>query len=87
MKDIEVRGNISRPVRMLIIAMLSLTFIIALIPLWQTGVERTAAMNIAMVQQDVDDLDAEGRALRAAIAAGLPSADENVVYRAGLSSR
>lgn len=87
MKDLEIHGNITRPVRWLIVAMLSLAFIIALVPLWQIGVESTAARNIAKANEDFNDIDAESRALRAAIAAGLPSADEDVVYRAGLAYR
>ena len=87
MKDLEIHGNVTKPIRLLIIAMLSLGFIAALIPLWQIGVESTNMINVAKAHEELSDLDAESRALRAAIAAGLPSADEDVVYKAGLAYR
>ena len=87
MKDLEIHGNVTKPIRLLIIAMLSLAFIVALIPLWQIGVESTRAVSAVKAHEELSDLNAESRALRAAIAAGLPSADEDVVYRAGLAYR
>ena len=87
MKEIEVGRNLSRPFKALIVAMLTLGFIIVLLPLWQIGVESTNMVNVAKAHEELSDLDAESRALRAAIAAGLPSADEDVVYKAGLAYR
>ena len=75
MKDLEVSRNITMPVKCLIVAMLSLIFIVTLIPLWQIGSRSTSEAEM-IIKADMTDVDREGRALRAAVAAGLPEAED-----------
>ena len=84
MKDIQLNRHITRPVKCLIIAMLSLMFLITLIPLWQMGARSNAAANLTRVTADAADIDREGRALRAAIAAGLPEAEGDFLLSASI---
>ncbi len=81
MNDFEVSRNISRPIRGAIIVMLVLAFIVAFIPLWQLGASSSGAAAVASAESKAADADREGRALRAAIAAGIP--DEDFVVSAG----
>lgn len=71
MKDIELNMNVTMPIKCLVIAMLSLMFLVTLIPLWQIGAKSNAA---AFPNARVEAIDAEkeGKALIAAVAAGLP---------------
>ena len=82
MKDLEVSKNITMPVKCLIVAMLSLIFIVALIPLWQIGSRSTA--DTVVIKADMTDIDREGRALRAAVAAGLPEAEGDFLISASI---
>lgn len=83
MKDLEVSRNITMPVKCLIVAMLSLIFIVALIPLWQIGSRSTSDPEM-IVKADMTDVDREGRALRAAVAAGLPEAEGDFLLSASI---
>ena len=82
MKDLEVSRNITMPVKCLIVAMLSLIFLVALIPLWQIGSRSTA--DTVVIKADMTDVDREGRALRAAVAAGLPEAEGEFLLSASI---
>lgn len=84
MKDIEINRNVTRPVKCLIIAMLSLMFLVTLIPLWQMGARSNAAATLAAVKADITDIDREGRALRAAVAAGLPETEGEFLLSASI---
>lgn len=81
MNEFEISRNITRPVKGTIIVMLVLTFIVVLIPLWQIGSRSSVSREITVADSGVADLDAEGRALKAAIAADL-SADESYIISA-----
>ncbi len=83
MKDLEVSRNITMPVKCLIVAMLSLIFIVTLIPLWQIGSRSTSDPEM-IVKADMTDVDREGRALRAAVAAGLPEAEGDFLLSASI---
>ncbi len=83
MNDSELSRNLSRPVRGAIIVMLVLTFIIAFIPLWNIGASSSASGSIVLAGRAAVDADAEGRALRAAIAAGIPASEEKMTVMAG----
>ncbi len=83
MNDFELSRNLTRPIRGAIIVMLVLTFIAAFIPLWQIGASSSASAVGAVSERRVADADAEGRALRAAIAAGIPAIEEEMTVRAG----
>ncbi len=85
MNDFEVSRTISRPVRGAIIVMLVLAFIVAFIPLWQLGASSSGAAAVASAESREADIDREGRALRAAIAAGIPAVDEDFIVSAGNS--
>ena len=61
MKDLEIHGNVTKPIRLLIIAMLSLGFIAALIPLWQIGVESTNMVNVAKAHDVILEYNLNGR--------------------------
>ena len=84
MKDIEVNRNFTRPVKGFIIAMLSLMFVVTLIPLWQIGAESNRNARVIAVKADAVELDREGRALRAAVAAGLPEAEGEFLLSASI---
>lgn len=73
------------PVRGAIIVMLVLAFIVAFIPLWQLGASSSGAAAVASAESREADIDREGRALRAAIAAGIPAVDEDFIVSAGNS--
>ena len=79
MNDFEVFRNISRPVKGLIVVMLVLAFIVLLIPLWQIGSSSSLSYEIAHMDSSVVDMEAEGRALKAAIAAGMTADEEFLV--------
>ncbi len=83
MKDLEVSRNITMPVKCLIVAMLSLIFIVTLIPLWQIGSRSTSEAEM-IIKADMTDVDREGRALRAAVAAGLPEAEGEFLLSASI---
>ena len=83
MNDLEVSKNISRPVRGAIVVMLVLAFVVAFIPLWQLGVTSAGTAAIISAEAVSVDADREGRALRAAIAAGIPAAEEDFLVSAG----
>ena len=83
MKDLEVSRNITMPVKCLIVAMLSLIFIVTLIPLWQIGSRSTSEAEM-IIKADMTDVDREGRALRAAVAAGLPEAEGDFLLSASI---
>ena len=85
MNDFEVSRTISRPVRGAIIVMLVLAFIVAFIPLWQLGASSSGAAAVASAESREADIDREGRALRAAIAAGIPAVVEDFIVSAGNS--
>ena len=84
MKDLEVSKTITMPVKCLIVAVLSLMFIITLIPLWQIGARSTVKADLASISADMADADREGRALRAAVAAGLPEAEGEYILSASV---
>ncbi len=65
--------------------MLVLAFIVAFIPLWQLGASSSGAAAVASAESREADIDREGRALRAAIAAGIPAVDEDFIVSAGSS--
>ena len=83
MNDFEVSKNITRPVRGAIIVMLVLAFIVLFIPLWQQG--QASAIPVSMIKADAKsaELDKEGRAIRAALAAGIITDAEQVIVSAG----
>ncbi len=83
MNDFEVSKNITRPVRGAIIVMLVLAFIVLFIPLWQQG--QASAIPVSMIKADAKsaELDKEGRAIRAALAAGITTDAEQVIVSAG----
>ena len=83
MNDFDVSKSISRPVRGAIIVMLVLAFTVAFIPLWQLGATSSGKAAVATAETRVADADREGRALRAAIAAGVPELEENLIVSAG----
>ncbi len=83
MNDFEVSKNLTRPIKGAIIVMLVLAFIVAFIPLWQLGVTSAGSAAIATAEARSADADREGRALRAAIAAGVPDPEEDFVISAG----
>ena len=85
MNDFEVSKNITRPVRGAIIVMLVLAFIVTFIPLWQLGVTSSGMAAIVSAETKAADTDREGRALRAAIAAGIPAPEEEFFVSAGTS--
>lgn len=85
MTDFEVSRTISKPVRGAIIAMLVLAFVVAFIPLWQLGVSSSGAAAVVSAETRIVDEDREGRALKAAIAAGVPIVKEDFVVSAGNS--
>ena len=85
MKEIEVGRNLSRPFKALIVAMLTLSFIIVLLPLWQMGSESTISRASAIAAESLADEDAQSRALRAALAAGDPDIKEGFFFSAGIS--
>ena len=83
MNDFEVSKNITRPVRGAIIVMLVLAFIVLFSPLWQHG--QASAIPVSMIKADAKsaELDKEGRAIRAALAAGITTDAEQVLVSAG----
>ncbi len=85
MNDFDVSKSISMPIRGAIIVMLVLAFIVAFIPLWQLGVSSSGTAALISAEAKVADTDREGRALRAAIAAGIPMPEEDFVVSAGNS--
>lgn len=84
MKDVEVNRSLSRPVKCLIVALLSLMFVVTLIPLWQIGAMSTANADAARVKAEAADMDREGRALRAAVAVGIPEIEGEYLLSASL---
>ena len=84
MKEIEVGRYLSRPLRALIVALLTLSFIIVLLPLWQMGAESTVSRTVASAESFADE-DAQSRALRAALAAGKPDREDGYFFSAGIS--
>ena len=80
MKEIEFNRNITRSIKCLIIAMVSLMFLVTLIPLWQIGARSNAVADYASVIVEATEIDREAKALRAAVAAGLPVESAKVVY-------
>ncbi len=85
MNDIEVGRKLSRPYKALIVALLTLSFIIVFLPLWQMGSESTLSVKVASADEAYADEDAQRRALRAAIAAGEPDIEEQYFFSAGIS--
>ena len=83
MNDFEVSKNLTRPIKGAIIVMLVLAFIVTFIPLWQLGVTSSGTAALISAETVVADTDREGRALRAAIAAGIPMPDEEYIVSAG----
>ena len=83
MKDIEINRNVTRPVKCLIIAMLSLMFLVTLIPLWQVGARSNAAA-FPKASAEAIDAEKEGKALMAAVAAGLPEDEGEFLMTASI---
>ena len=84
MNDIEVGRKLSRPYKALIVALLTLSFIIVFLPLWQMGSESTLSVKVASADEAYADEDAQRRALRAAVAAGLPEAEGEFLLSASI---
>ena len=68
MTEIEYGRKLSFSSKCIIIALVALAFIAAFIPLWQIGVNNSIKHEIMYSQHNLDRLDQEERALRAAIA-------------------
>ncbi len=84
MKEIEFNRNITRSIKCLIIAMVSLMFLVTLIPLWQIGARSNAVADYASVIVEATEIDREAKALRAAVAAGLPESDSEFIHSASI---
>ena len=82
MNDFELSINNARPIKVAIIVMLVLVFIVAFIPLWQLGAASSGAASIGETERVIADSEREGRALKAAIAAGLGAPAEDVTVSA-----
>ena len=83
MKDIELNMNVTMPVKCLVIAMLSLMFLVTLIPLWQVGARSNAAA-FPKASAEAIDAEKEGKALMAAVAAGLPEDEGEFLMTASI---
>ncbi|MBO8436993.1 MAG: hypothetical protein IAA97_08450 [Spirochaetes bacterium] len=82
MNDFELSKNIARPIKGAIIVMLVLAFIVVFIPLWQLGAASSGTAALGAAERTIADNEREGRALRAAIAAGLSAAEEEFTVSA-----
>lgn len=68
MMEIEYKQKLNFSSKCIIIALVALTFIAAFIPLWQIGVNNSLKHEITYSTNNLESLDQEERALRAAIA-------------------
>ncbi|MBO5770773.1 MAG: hypothetical protein J6R23_05935 [Spirochaetales bacterium] len=83
MTDFEVKKHLSFSHKCLILMLLAFAFIFAFIPLWQLGVNNSLRTEMYLAGANIIDLDAEDRAIRAAISE--TENETNTQYMASVS--
>lgn len=82
MTEIEYGKKLSFSSKCIIIALIAMAFIAAFIPLWQMGVNNSLKHEIMYSTSNLEKLDQEERALRAAIVTDRDDRDSNAILKA-----
>ncbi len=83
MTDFEVKKHLSFSHKCIILMILAFTFIMAFIPLWHLGVNNSLRTEMYLSGENIINLDAEDRAIRASISES--ELNENPQYLASVS--
>lgn len=83
MTNFEVKKQLSFSHKCLILMLLTVIFIFAFIPLWQLGVNNSLRTEMYLSGENIIDLDAEDRAIRASISES--EIEDNNQYMASVS--